>query len=114
MQLHMNNIPEGILVDIDGRIDATTANDFEETLMGKVGKHKIIILNCENLEYISSAGLRVLLVLAKKARETNHFISLANLQDDVLNVINITGFNTILNIYSDVDSALADAKKLIQ
>lgn len=83
------------LVKIDGRLDTVTAPDLENRINELDAKE--IILNLENLEYISSAGLRVLLSTHKKYAKLNG-MKVTNVVASVMEIFEITGFADILTI----------------
>jgi anti-sigma B factor antagonist len=95
MRLNFNIDSNNLNISIDGRLDTITAPEFENFLKSNlVGVNKVMI-DCKNLIYISSAGLRVLLSLNKKM---NNFLKLVNVQEAVMEVLEVTGFVDILEI----------------
>lgn len=85
---------EILTISLNGRLDTTTAGDLETFLNDNLSSAKELIMDCENLSYISSAGLRVLLSAKKKI---NNF-KLLNVKELVMEVLEITGFVDILTI----------------
>ena len=87
------NPPKFILT---GRIDATTANSFEDALNSELANNPegSITLDCSGLEYISSMGLRVLL----KLRKNSEAVRLENVPPSVMSILNVTGFSQLLDI----------------
>lgn len=86
-----------LTVSLDGRLDTTTSPDFEAELKSNLDGVKNLVFDFEKLEYISSAGLRVLLS-AQKIMNKQGEMSIKNASDDVLEVFEITGFIDIINI----------------
>lgn len=82
---------------LSGRMDTNTAPQFEEEMKKSVEGVKKLILNFENLEYISSAGLRVILS-AQKIMNKQGDIIIRNVNEVVSEVFEITGFLDILTI----------------
>lgn len=82
---------------LSGRMDTNTAPQFEEEMKKSVEGVKKLILNFENLEYISSAGLRVILS-AQKIMNKQGEIIIRNVNEVVSEVFEITGFLDILTI----------------
>ena len=66
-----------------------------------------MVVDCAGMEYISSAGLRVLLVAAKQARAANGQLALATLRDNPREVFDISGFSAIFAIHPSLEQALA-------
>lgn len=97
------------IISINGRLDASTANSLEESLEPFNQQQKIkLVVNCEQLEYISSAGLRVLLACAKQFQKNHSRISLTTLNANVKQVFEISGFTSIFHIYNTIDEAIND------
>ena len=83
-------------IKITGRIDSNNATKFESLLFSSICKNADnITLDASELEYISSAGLRVLLKLKK---ETTGKVSVINVSPDVYDIFDMTGFNNILDV----------------
>jgi len=95
-----------------GRIDAVTASEFEtvvKDLAGKTGcRH--LILNFSEIDYISSAGLRAILAIAKFLKAQGGGLIFASLREAVLNVFKISGFESMFPICPDEDAAIKKAK----
>ena len=87
---------ETLYVSLTGRLDTITAPNLLALYRNAAGKGNIrgICVNMKNLEYISSAGLRVLLIM-RKALDSGENISLVNMSDSVKEIIETTGFDTI-------------------
>ena len=82
---------------VSGRLDTTTAPELEAALDEVLENTKELIFNLENLEYISSAGLRVILK-AQKSMNTKGSMKLTGVNDSIMEVFDITGFLDILTI----------------
>lgn len=80
-----------------GRLDTTTAPELEKELIGLFDDTKELIINMLELEYISSAGLRVLLK-SQKEMNTRGSMKVMNVNESVMEVFEITGFIDILTI----------------
>lgn len=97
------------IVKVKGRLDASTSGQLEETLGEFANEDRVrILVDCETLEYISSAGLRVLLAAAKELKKKNGKICLTSLNPNVKQVFEISGFTSIFPIYETTEAALAD------
>ena len=88
---------EKLTLKISGRLDTTTAPDLEKEIGDSLEGVEELIMDMEGLEYISSAGLRVILK-AQKQMNTQGSMKLVNVNDSVLEVFDITGFIDILTI----------------
>ncbi|NOX33055.1 MAG: STAS domain-containing protein [Deltaproteobacteria bacterium] len=93
------------IVHVSGKIDATTADELENAMVELLEEQeKNIILDMEGTNYISSAGLRVLIVIAKQMYDSGHFC-LCNASDNVQEIIQMSGFNVFMSIYDDLSTA---------
>ena len=86
-----------LTVALDGRLDATTAPKLEEELRGSVDGVSRLVFDLAKLEYISSAGLRVLLAMQKLMNQQGEMV-LQNVNEAVMEVFEVTGFSDILRI----------------
>ncbi len=86
-----------LTVKLEGRLDTTTSPKLEEELKGSVGGVTCLVLDFEKLEYISSAGLRVLLSMQKIMAKQGE-MHIKNVNETVMEVFEITGFADILTI----------------
>ena len=84
-----------LIVALDGRLDVNTAPELDKLLNEKCVDATALVLDCEKLEYISSAGLRILLVNQKKMKGA---MKLVNVCELVMEVLEMTGFADILVI----------------
>lgn len=86
-----------VTLEINGRLDTNTSPNLEASI-AEVGEGMDLVLNLANLEYVSSAGLRVLLLIQKRVGSTLNSFVLENVCEDVKEVLDMTGFSSILNI----------------
>ncbi len=95
------------VVRFEGNLDTNTAPEaqarLDELVEGGVEK---VVVDCSDLDYISSAGLRVLLTTAKKLRSTDGNLRLCNLNEIVAEVFEISGFSTIFSVFPSEAEAL--------
>ena len=87
-----------IIVTISGEIDGMNVNEVEQALREASDKAPKMLLDLTDLEYISSAGLRVLLLIRKLTEGRGHKLSLRNVSDDVMEILTVTGFVKLLTI----------------
>ncbi len=81
---------------IEGRLDTTTAPELEKELAQSADSADSLVINCEKLDYISSAGLRVLLA-AHKQFSKKQGLTITNVNPNVMDIFEVTGFKDILN-----------------
>ena len=99
---------DGILIaKVEGRIDGTNAREFEEALQGEISaEDHLLILDMKALVYISSAGLRVLLLLAKTLQRQSGKLVVCSLSASIREVFEISGFSKIIPTYNSRFDAL--------
>lgn len=95
----INKIANGtsLTIALEGRLDTTTAPDLEKELKNSLDGVTELVLDLEHLDYISSAGLRVLLS-AQKIMNKQGAMKVIHVNDMVNEVFEVTGFSDILNI----------------
>ena len=86
-----------LTVAVAGRLDTNTAPELEEELMNSLSDVKALVLDFEGLEYISSAGLRILLS-AHKIMSKQDGMKVRNVNQAIQDILDITGFTDILTI----------------
>ncbi|TWI73060.1 stage II sporulation protein AA (anti-sigma F factor antagonist) [Desulfobotulus alkaliphilus] len=96
-----------MIVSVQGRIDAVTAPAYESGMKELLEKETLFILDFEKLEYISSAGLRVILATAKSLKAKSGKMVMANVTGTVREVFDISGFGAIFTMYDSIEAALA-------
>ncbi len=97
MNIVKNINGESLEVKVDGRLDTTTAPEFEESLKASIEGISDLHLNLEGLEYISSAGLRVLLS-AQKIMNKQGSMRISGANEAIMDIFEMTGFVDILTI----------------
>ncbi len=95
MKIDFTKIDGNLNVILDGRLDTITAPELDDFLSSNLNGINELTINCEKLEYVSSAGLRVLLAVHKKMKGA---LKLISVQEAVMEVFEITGFADILEI----------------
>ena len=96
-----------VVMAVNGRIDALAAKAFETTVGPVQTGEAALLLDLGGLTYISSAGLRVILLAAKQQKAKDAKFALCNLRDEVRDVFEISGFAKILDIHPSREAALA-------
>jgi anti-anti-sigma factor len=110
MECRVQELANVILVQVIGRIDHRTAKAFEDTLLplldGCSGEDKKALLDLNGVVYMSSAGLRVLLLAAKQCQRQNSEIVIAELQPLLQDVFRIGRLETVFKVFTTVREAL--------
>lgn len=98
MQITVETIEDRTIIKVDGRIDAMTTQDLQDVIMNTFQSCSKIELDFAQVEYISSAGLKTLLLGQKTANSKGGQFTLRHVNDMVMEVLNMTGFASILHI----------------
>lgn len=92
------NIDNGKAVfRLEGRLDTISSPDLDEEVTGAIDGLSELVLDCEGLEYVSSAGLRVILGAYKKIAG-NGTMTLRNVRQEIMDILDTTGFSDFLDI----------------
>ncbi len=104
----LNATPDGaVVVALEGRVDANTVREFERAINVVSKACKLaMILDCRKLDYISSAGLRVVLGLSKSLRQKGAELGLCAVTEPVRKVFNVSGFDQIIPVRDTQAEAL--------
>ena len=112
MRLSETRIGSAFILAVSGRLDITTSEAFSETLLSRLAEAAAaaqkLVLDFSELDYISSAGLRVLMVASKQARANSANLAIAGLQPVVGEIFQISRFDKLIPCHDSVAEALAD------
>ena len=97
MTIEIRKNTEATIIEIAGRLDTTTAPVLDKAINEEIGEVKNLVLDVKAMEYISSAGLRVLLGAQKKMQRVGS-MKVVNVCEAVMDVLEMTGFADILMI----------------
>ena len=97
-----------VILGLQGRVDASNAASLEEKVLQLIdGGERRLVIDMAQLEYISSAGLRVFLLTAKRLSKVNGKLALSALKHQVREVFDIAGFSSIFQICQNQHDALS-------
>lgn len=101
-------INDVLVIKLAGRLDGVTSKTFtEKTSAADQASFARIVLNCKDLNYISSEGLRVMLMTAKRAKSLGGAMTLCSVNPSVNEVLVISGFGNLFGVHADVSQAVA-------
>ena len=110
MHVYEQRRAEVLILQPTGRLDSLTSQDLQTELSQRIsGGDTAILLDLKDLEYISSAGLRVLLLAGKELKAKNGQLSLCALKENVREVFEISGFITLFPVHGSVDEAIGSS-----
>lgn len=97
LEINKNQTDAQLVISLSGRLDTTTAPQLDETQKASLAGVTDLVLDFEKLEYVSSAGLRVLLSMQKTMNQQGK-MKLIHVNSDIAEVFEITGFSDILTV----------------
>ena len=108
MDIDVERKNETLIAQVTGRVDSANAREFEQALSSAIGDDRKVILDLGNLSYISSSGLRVLLLVAKALRNKGAEFALCSLSDPIREIFEISGFDKIIPIYGSLMEVMGE------
>jgi anti-anti-sigma factor len=110
MELQTQDIANVLVIHVEGRVDLTTAPSFQDLLLPKLsdctGETKKALLDLSRVHYMSSAGLRVLVLASRQCQQQQGELVLAALPPFLQKVFKITHFDALFKVYATVPAAL--------
>ena len=98
MMITVDKNDSALKLTLSGRLDTTTAPELEKVIATQTDVVTELEIDMEKLEYISSAGLRVLLATNKQMNAAGGTLTVSHVCDDVMEVFDMTGFTHLLSI----------------
>lgn len=87
------------MIELNGRLDAMTSEEFQKLLLEKIeGTKGDLTLDCDGLEFVSSAGLRTFLTAQKALQAKGSALKLVHTRENIMKVLVMTGFDKFLKI----------------
>ena len=107
MDISEDRKADAVILALSGKLDATTAKTFEDRILGVInsGTQRLVV-DLSQLDYVSSSGLRVLILAAKRLQTVDGKIVLCSMKDHVRQVFDLAGFSSMLSIYASRDEAI--------
>jgi anti-sigma B factor antagonist len=106
MHIDISTRGEVSVAALAGAIDGKTAPEVQDRLMPLIADNTKIVIDMSKVSFLSSAGLRILLLLYRQASSRNGKIALAGLPDPIQDVMSMTGFLNYFKIAASVDEAV--------
>ena len=108
MNIGEERVDSVVILTIEGRTDGLTAPDLENRITEIVDRGDVhVVLDCAEMTYISSAGLRIFLTSARKCQQNGGKLMICALQPDCKSVIETSGFHTVIDCHDTREAALA-------
>jgi anti-sigma B factor antagonist len=107
MEFTQNKTDKYYIIDVSGRLDATTSSQFEQQCDTWIAAQEYqILVDMGGIDYISSAGLRGILTSAKKLKALGGSLRFCGLQGMVADVFKMSGFSSMFQLFDDKEQAL--------
>jgi anti-sigma B factor antagonist len=103
MELNMKTVNHVTVVDIIGEVDGKTAQEIQEQMLPHIHADSKTLLDMSRVEYMSSAGLRMLLLIYRQIKGSAGRIVLVGVSDEIRDIMSATGFLSHFSIYPTVD-----------
>jgi anti-anti-sigma factor len=111
MEISLKKIDTCNVIELNGRLNTTNFSDLEKEINRLIEKgERYILVDCERLDYVSSSGLRVFLVALKTLKKNEGKFILCNIQENIKEIFEVSGFITIFEIYQTKNEALKNCK----
>ena len=108
---HFERKEEILIGTLDGRIDTTNAEELQTQLDAEItAEDQALILDFEQVSYISSSGLRVVLRMAKKFNEPGKRFAICSLSESVHAILTMSGFDQLISIFESQSAAISTIK----
>ncbi|MEZ5315534.1 MAG: STAS domain-containing protein [Chlamydiales bacterium] len=108
MEMHVEEKGDVIVVRVNGRLDAASSPQLEKKLNSIIDSgHFKIILNFSGVEYLSSAGMRLMLSISKKLKHLEGKFMACSINQEVMEVIKMAGFHQILSLYPNEEESFS-------
>lgn len=107
MHITEEHIGKALVLRPTGRLDGSTAAEFEKTLLARLDPPPTqLLLDLAELDYVSSAGLRAILVAAKRGRGVGCPLAVCRARDYIREVFEVSGFGSVVSLHKTVQEAL--------
>jgi anti-anti-sigma factor len=99
------------IIKMSGSLDGNTVDDAQEKIIPMLSSKMSLVLDLKDCSYVSSAGLRLLLMAAKQLSTQNGVLVLSGLSDEIKDVMDMTGFSNFFKSFDSVSAALSALAK---
>ena len=108
LQVHATQKDEARVLYIDGYINAHTVQDFERSVLSALeDKNYRLLINCQDLQYINSSGLGVLMGVIEEIQDNGGFLYLSNMNETVYNIFDTLGFTHLFKVFKTEEEAFS-------
>lgn len=98
-----NNI---LIIKVNGSIDSNTAPEIQEKILGASADSKNVIIDLSEVDFVSSAGLRVILMIYRQIKSKDGKVVLVGVSEEIRDVMTVTGFANFFEMVDSIENAL--------
>lgn len=107
MKVSIEKAGANVIARVEGSIDSKTAPDLQQNILNVAGDGAKLVLDFTNVSFVSSAGLRVLLMVYRQQKAKNGKVILVGVSEEIKDVMFMTGFISFFELTDSLDQALA-------
>ncbi|MVN91231.1 STAS domain-containing protein [Mucilaginibacter aquatilis] len=108
MKVSVKETETAVIASIEGSIDSKTAPDLQQSILPVVNDRNLMVLDLTAVSFVSSAGLRVLLMVYRQLKSNNGKVVLVGVSEEIMDVMFMTGFITFFEIAPTLKEAFAN------
>lgn len=113
MKIETRRVDDVLVIDMSGRLDGRSSGEAGDRIVHIVqGAHRQILLNLQNVDYVSSAGLRIILLGSKLLQGNQGELKVCCVEGEVKRVLEISGFDSLIRMYNTEAEALSAFAKI--
>lgn len=107
MEITEGRIGEATTLRVVGRVDGSVSKLLEQKVADVIAVDRFIVIDVAEMNYVSSAGLRPFVTLAKHAQATSQVVSLCGVRDEIAEIFEISGLLDLFAVHDTVEAAIA-------
>lgn len=106
--ISQRKVDDVLIIEVTGHLNSTTSHNFQSLVLQEIeGGASRILIDCANLVYISSAGLRALMLAVRELKPIGGMLGLTSLQEHLVKSLKVSGILGMFEVYEDTDGALS-------
>lgn len=107
MNINQSQVNDVFILELDGKLDIMNQDELENSFNSLIDAGNLnIIMDCQKLTFISSAGLRLLIIIWKKMEPLKGKLAVCSLNENTKKIFDISGYSQIFTIFSNKEEAL--------
>lgn len=107
MNVSINTQNDILIIIVEGNVDSKTAPELQQKIVEVTHDSKKVIIDMTKVEFVSSAGLRVLLMVYRQIKTNNGIVVLVGVSEEIKEVMSMTGFINFFKIFENIDQSFS-------